>query len=365
MIKNRTRFKNQKKESKIIPSKTKELLFNKKDKIKDKGKKQKKTDNKTDKNKYISEKKDNLKKKNDKNKIIKGNHKVIISSLSDLKVENINNNNDKNVKIKNTSTRKQIIDTNKSINIQPGIIRSNLDDNNKILSQNKNLVLKVTNSSQNRSKNASNEKLLFVDNFSKTKVGKTKETISTNLETISIEKDQKEENLEDIKNALKAVFTPIPTLEKKNTKTLSGQQPNLKDVEKAIKLRRQQYNEYIKSLLKKPKHKPKPKIYDLNSVIFIQKMFKAYLVKNIEQKVTRLKINLCVTELFCLIFNHIFRHARRRITFYYFKNYYHDPFTHIFTEVNFSDKLSMKLSDNYYNFNNFFKRKRLFSLQNI
>ena len=85
-------------------------------------------------------------------------------------------------------------------------------------------------------------------------------------------------------------------------------------------------------------------------------MFKSYHVKDVDQTVTRLKINLCVTELFCLIFSRVFRHARRRITFYIFKNYYHDPFTHIFTEVDFSDKLAMKLSDKYYNFNNFFKK---------
>ena len=130
------------------------------------------------------------------------------------------------------------------------------------------------------------------------------------MDTISTEKDKNEENLEEVKNAMKAVFTPIPSLMKKNSKVIS-QEPNLKDVEKAIQLRRQQYNEYLK-FLKKPKHKPKPKpkVYDLDNVIFIQKMFKAYEVKDVNQTVTRLKINLCVTELFCLIFNHIFKHAR-------------------------------------------------------
>ena len=104
----------------------------------------------------------------------------------------------------------------------------------------------------------------------------------------------------------------------------------------------------------KPKPKPKPKVYDLDNVIFIQKMYKGFQIKDVNQTVTRLKINLCVTELLCLILNNVFKHARKRITFYMFKTYYHDPFTHIFTEVNFTDKLAMKLSDTYYNFNNFY-----------
>ena len=126
-------------------------------------------------------------------------------------------------------------------------------------------------------------------------------------------------------------------------------------MEKAIKLRRQEYNEYLKQLNKpKPKPKPKPKVYNLNDVIFIQKMYKGYHVNEVNHTITRLRINLCVTELVCLILNNIFKHARKRITFYMFKTYYHDPFTNIFKEVNFSDKLAMKLSDSYYNFNNFF-----------
>ena len=259
----------------------------------------------------------------------------------------INNNINNNININNNNINNNEIDK-----------KNNHTQNNKELelSPKKNRVISIiTNPSPKRSKNTSTEKLVILDNLSHNIV-KSKETISTYVDTISTEKDKAEENFEEIKNTIKAVFTPIPTLTNKSSKNVKGRQPNLKDVEKAIKLRRQQYNEYLRSLNNRPKPKPKPKIYDINEVIFIQKMYKSYQVKDINQLVTRLKINLCVTELLCLIFNRVFKHARRRITFYMFKNYYHDPFTNIFTEVNFTDKLAMKLSDKYYNFNNFFKK---------
>ena len=260
---------------------------------------------------------------------------------------------------KSKSVLKNLINaTNGQTDLKVNTTIENKDENkkdNKVLSPKKNSTIKITNPSPKKSKNATNEKLINLDKYNHTVV-KSKETLSTNLDTISTEKEKNEEKFEEIKDTIKAVFTPIPSLTKKSSKAISRKQTDSKDVEKAIKLRRQQYNEYLKSLKQRSKHKPKPKVYDLNSVIFIQKMYKSYQVKDVIQTVTRLKINLCVTELFCLIFNHVFRHARRRIIFYMFKTYYHDPFTNIFNEVDFTDKLAMKLSDTYYNFNNFFRK---------
>ena len=54
---------------------------------------------------------------------------------------------------------------------------------NKVLSPNKNLILKIANPSQKSSKHASTEKLLIVDKFCHTLVNKSKETLSTNLDT--------------------------------------------------------------------------------------------------------------------------------------------------------------------------------------
>ena len=156
-------------------------------------------------------------------------------------------------------------------------------------------------------------------------------------------------------------LTPIPFLKKQSNGMIVDS--NSKDIQNAIVLRRLEYNNYIKSLnKKKPKpkpkpKKPKPKVYDNNKVNIIQKMYKGFQVRNINQIINRLKVNLCVTELTCLILKEVFIHARRRITFYLLKLYYHDPFTKIDNEVDFTDKIIMKLSDKYYNFNNYHEDK--------
>ena len=348
------KIKTKNKES--INSKNKEHFI----KIKETKEKNRTAMNKKRRAQFKSETKINLDIKTDLisniNKINKESQTIVAEKRINTKKINSNKKSKENKSV-NKKLNKPI-KTNPSSNSNSDSEKNDKDKkDNKVLFPNKNIIVKVTNPSQKSSKHTNPEKLLIVDKFCHTLVHKSKETLSTNLDTISTEKNKNEENLEEVKNAMKAVFTPIPSLMKKNSKAIN-QEPNLKDVEKAIQLRRQQYNEYLKSL-KKPKHKPKPKpkVYDLDNVIFIQKMFKAYEVKDVNQTVTRLKINLCVTELFCLIFNHVFKHARRRITFYMFKNYYHDPFTNIFNEVDFSDKLAMKLSDTYYNFNNFFRHK--------
>ena len=96
-------------------------------------------------------------------------------------------------------------------------------------------------------------------------------------------------------------------------------------------------------------------------------MYKGFQTRTVNQIINRLKVNLCVTELNCLILNEVFIHARRRITFYLLKLYYHDPFYDIEDEVNFSDRISIKLSDRYYNFNNFkekTKKKKVYKVNN-
>ena len=87
-------------------------------------------------------------------------------------------------------------------------------------------------------------------------------------------------------------------------------------------------------------------------------MYRGFQIRKVNQIINRLKVNLCVTELTCLIFNEVFIHAKRRITFNILKLYYHEPFSNIDDEVNFNDKLSIKLSDIYYNFNNFTKQRK-------
>ena len=152
-------------------------------------------------------------------------------------------------------------------------------------------------------------------------------------------------------------MTPIPQLEKKKDLNLADNKA--KDTQNVIALRRLEYNDYIKNLNKpKPKPKPKPKlpkpkVYDNKKVHEIQKIYKGFQTRNVNQIINRLKVNLCVTELYCLILKETFNHAAKRISFEILKLYYHEPFTKIANEMDFSDRIYMKLSDKYYNFNNF------------
>ena len=348
---NRKKNKIAKKGIKPATSRIKNLLMNKMEN-------EVKNDNNLNKNKKVKFKlknKANLDEKENKldNTNKKNNQQE--TKFSTIDVNNRPNNKNKPIKTSNGHSPTRIKNiANNTTNIPNQDKKDNEDQNKKILSPKKNLVIKITEPSPKKSKNASNERLATVEQKTSTIESRRKEIIS-GLETLATDKEENEEEaLEELTNTIKAIFTPIPSLKKKSSKNVC----DTKDVEKAIKLRRKQYNEYLKQLNKpKPKPKPKPKVYDINKVIYIQKIYKAYRVADVNQNITRLKINSCVTELLCLILNHVFRHARRRIIFYMFKNYYHDPFTNIFTEVNFSDKLAMKLSDTYYNFNNFINKK--------
>ena len=162
---------------------------------------------------------------------------------------------------------------------------------------------------------------------------------------------------------LSTILTPLPLVKEKDGEKFID--PLSKDVEKAIVLRRHEYNNLVRELNKpKPKRpkpkpkpksnpKPKPKVYDNDKIIEIQKRYKGFQTRTINQIINRLKVNLCVTELCCLILKEVYIHAKIRISFCIIKLYYHDPFANIDDEVDFSDKLYMKLSDKYYNFNNF------------
>ena len=101
-----------------------------------------------------------------------------------------------------------------------------------------------------------------------------------------------------------------------------------------------------------PEPQEEPIIYDSDKVNIIQKVYKGYRIKEIHQTVTRLKINSCIFELLCLLLNKVYIHAKKRLTFNILKLYFNEPFTNIGKEINFEDKISIKLSDRYYNFKN-------------
>jgi len=99
------------------------------------------------------------------------------------------------------------------------------------------------------------------------------------------------------------------------------------------------------------KTQPPKRIYtrnDIKKIIKIQKEFKGFAVREVEQKVRNLKVNYCVLEALCLLIGHSFDSAKKRIMFQRIKNKYHDSFM-INDEIYFKDKLEFKLPNRYYN----------------
>jgi len=294
------------------------------------------------------------------------------------------------IKSKFKTINEKVIEKNnngKTIDVAVPKQKNKIKNNRTIMSPKRNEARKIrinNNLNKEISKNKSEPKMLLKKTIDSKKV---KETISTNLDTISTEKSKKQKNtispeknskqkILDLNNNNndnntdgdnKITFARIPRLIRRQTRVHTGTTFNAKDVEKAIKLRRLQYNEYLKSL-NKPKPKlilkqetisesesepePEPIVYDSDKVNIIQKIFKGYHVKEVHQTVNRLRINSCLNELLCLISGKVYIHAKKRITFNLLKTYYHEPFIDICEEVGFKDKIAIKLSDRYYNFKN-------------
>ena len=78
-------------------------------------------------------------------------------------------------------------------------------------------------------------------------------------------------------------------------------------------LRHQEYNDYIKSLIKKPNPE---RVLDESKVMHIQRRYKGFSKRQVDQILNRKKVNLCITELFCLIFVDNKR-MKKGIHFYY------------------------------------------------
>ena len=291
------------------------------------------------------------------------------NNTKEKKIEN-STKKSKNLKTKSKKTKDNLISTRvKSKNFSIDKFFSTASKNKETLS-----TYQDTLSTEENNKKEKEEETL-INKMEKNEIKNLKENKNENekirgdikkktLKNSSKNFDLPLESIETIKkkdHEIPSELTPIPIL--KNTKNGEQIDRNSKDVQKAIILRRLEYNDYIKNLNKpkpkkpKPKPKPKPKVYDNNKVNEIQKMYRGFQIRKVNQIINRLKVNLCVTELTCLIFKEVFIHARRRITFNILKLYYHEPFSNIDDEVNFNDKLSMKLSDIYYNFNNFTKQR--------
>ena len=309
--------------------------------------------NKIEKNYTFSKKEKKIKNNNITTEKKKSKHNITTNlrkkeSLSKInnKIKEINNENSK-IKFKtseNNSTKRKLNNNKKkkyfsgnkkeikSTKINSPSINITEIRNTKCKTYFKNNEIKETISTNVETNIAQENKSNIKNNY------RIENKLENNLDNIlNINESQNEnnskENVSDIKRRdkrLGTLLTPIPKLmKKKDGKQIDA---NSKDIQNAIVLRRLEYNDYIKNLNKqkpRPKQTPKlqkPKVYDNNKVNEIQKMYKGFQTRNINQIINRLKINLCITELYCLILNETFNHATRRISFLILKLYYHEPF---------------------------------------
>ena len=106
----------------------------------------------------------------------------------------------------------------------------------------------------------------------------------------------------------------------------------------AVLLRKLNFNENFK----------KKKKIDVNKVIEIQKFFKGYIVRNIDEKSNRLRIRQCLIELFCLLIYGYWCKAKLRYYIGLLESYYKIFKTVFVEELSFSDKLTFKLPKCFY-----------------
>ena len=372
LSKNKTKFLNSKRKEKNEDKKVK--IYNSKNKISLKN-----NEDKKEKNEYKKLEKKNSRTKNENKKL---------SESEIAKYNTINSINEDNKKFKNIALSKNLKKENNKLN------------KNKVISHQNNKTIEIQKEKGNYQSNDIEKVLFTIDDLEI--FYRNKETLSTNYDTsstienkihskhrkkiiktrnnnrircvsqnkkikINFQKEisnsknndkSKEEKIKRRVKRLATVLTPIPL--KKKEKVGNQIQSNEKDVQNAKVLRRKEYDEYIKNLNKKKsepkpiaKPAPKKKIYDIKKVNTIQKIYRGFQTRDVNQIVNRLKVNLCSNELICLILNKVFIHAKKRITFSLLKLYYHEPFHSIYEEVNFTDRIYIKLSDRYYNFNNF------------
>ena len=99
------------------------------------------------------------------------------------------------------------------------------------------------------------------------------------------------------------------------------------------------------------KTQPPKKVYtknEIKKIIKLQRRFKGFAVREVEQKVRNLKVSNCILETLCLIIGRSYDSALKRKMFTQLKGIYHDLFN-INDEVYFKDKIEFKLPDKYYN----------------
>ena len=137
-------------------------------------------------------------------------------------------------------------------------------------------------------------------------------------------------------------------------KKIEGSEKIFEDIEKAKKSHfyHNKKGIYMKKLFfndyKNKKNKKRIKKLDVKKVIEIQKIFKGFIVRNINSNIDRLKLRQCLVELFCLLLYGNCVKARIRYNFYLLKKYYITAKLYAGEELNFMDRIKLKLPICFY-----------------
>lgn len=95
----------------------------------------------------------------------------------------------------------------------------------------------------------------------------------------------------------------------------------------------------------------KLKIYtrkDIKLITQIQKRYKGFSKREVDQSIHRMRIRQCILESMCLMIEQFLDRAYKKLLFQRLVRRYHTPF-HFENEVYFKDKIELKLPDKYYN----------------
>lgn len=159
----------------------------------------------------------------------------------------------------------------------------------------------------------------------------------------------------------KRLFTPIPKIKYKPNK-LNNKEIKLCDEAKqtVVIIRRLEYNDY---LYKKNDEKvrilqqlrARRKLMNMNAMK-IQKNYKGYSIREVKQKVENLKLHECAVEIFLLMAYNNYIKALKRKAFNILKEFEEEKKAleteeSVDDEIKFSDRIKMKLNENYYFFN--------------
>ena len=336
-----------------------------------------------------------------------GKSKKIASNKvsSNHKGETIDKSKDKNAKKSKVINIGNKTNKIKSSLSEPKTQKGTKKNNNKKYIEKSKEIIKNQSSNKNNLKGKEIPPIKIIEYSPKSLIKKldppsmdrSKETISTNLETISSEGNRKNElrvrtinnekelilDRKEIKNKVKLKSDKsmdrskqksnefLHLKERSSSKFNNFNPASRRFSEKAVDIykhiqnmrliRSYQYNDYIKYVEKKRiEEKNKPKEYSENKVNRIQRVYRGFVIRKINQVVNRKKINLCLIEVFCLLLNRAVNNYLKKEAFEIIKLYYHVPFCGIKEEMDITDRINIRYNHRHYIFRSFRIKRRLF-----